>query len=104
MSDRYLEPLTQRLPTGVPIAVLESGWPAECGLLKGCPWEAGPLHQLTYARAAQKLAAKTVADGHPIRVSSSDYYLPTLEDVFGIQTLDIILDACDRHLTGASRV
>ena len=70
MTDRYLEPLAQRLPAGVPIAVLESGWPAECGLLKGCPWEAGPLHQLTYARAAHKLAAKSAADGHPIKVST----------------------------------
>lgn len=70
MTDRYLEPLAQRLPAGVPIAVLESGWPAECGLLKGCPWEAGPLHQLTYARAAHKLATKSAADGHPIKVST----------------------------------
>ena len=66
----YLEPLTMRLPPGTPIAVLESGWPAECGLRTGCPWEAGPLHQLTYARAAHKLAAKNAADGHPIMVST----------------------------------
>jgi hypothetical protein len=66
----YLEPLTQRLPAGVPIAVLESGWPAECGLQKGCPWEAGPMHQLTYAKAAHKIAAKSAADGHPIMVST----------------------------------
>ena len=48
VTDTYLEPLTTRLPPGTPIAVLESGWPAECGLRTGCPWEAGPLHQLTY--------------------------------------------------------
>ena len=75
MSDGYLDPLTRRLPAGIPIALLESGWPAECGLLKGCPWEAGPVHQLTYARAAQKLAAKTAADGHPIKVSALDVVL-----------------------------
>ena len=68
VADGYLDALTQRLPVGTPVAVLESGWPAECGLQKGCPWHAGGLQQLEYARRAQKLAHKSAAAGHPLLV------------------------------------
>jgi len=61
-----LEPLTHKLPAGTPISVLESGWPAQCGLKKGCPWNAGELQQLVLAKAAKKLAQKSAAEGHPI--------------------------------------
>ena len=66
VDEKYLEPLTHKLPAGMPVAILESGWPAECGLKAGCPWNAGALQQLELAKAAKKLAQKSAAEGHPL--------------------------------------
>jgi hypothetical protein len=66
ITEDYFTPLTSKLPKGTPIAVLESGWPAECGLQRGCPWHAGPLQQLELTKLAKKIAAKAASEGHPL--------------------------------------
>lgn len=56
LPDDYLDPLLERIGD-IPIAITETGWPAEYFGDRQLPWQASPPHQLAFIDALERVLA-----------------------------------------------
>lgn len=80
--DDYLDPIASRIGS-VPLAITETGWPAEHAGDFQPPWEASETHQVTYLETLER-----VLGGHPLLLTTWLFLHPPVASAGGLSGVE----------------